>query len=372
MNRMIYADYAASSPMLPGALETLVRLSAELYGNPSSLHSFGEEAAAVLAEARKKCADMIGAEPDEIIFTSGGTEADNLALRARAYRWIAVSAVEHPAVLRTAEALAEKGIPVFTLPADADGTVAVSLPDEARGEGLVSVMLANNETGIIQPVRELAELAHERGALFHCDAVQGAGHIPIDVRRLGVDLMSVSAHKLGGPKGIGFLCVRRGLALNPVLTGGGQEHGLRSGTESVPLIGAFGKACELCRERMAEDSVRLAGIRDRIESALTGLGDVRINGEGERLPGITNLSFGGIGGEALTLMCDVNGLAVSSGSACHAGDERPSHVLEAMGVPERYLTSALRISLGWNTREEEAEEIVSAVTEALRSLRGMI
>lgn len=368
---MIYADYAASSPMLPEALETLARLSAQVYGNPSSLHSFGEEAAAVLDDARRKCAGMIGAEPDEILFTSGGTEADNLALRGAPWKWIAVSAAEHPAVLRTVESLEKQGTTVMILPVNASGETEVYLPANASGAGLVSVMLANNETGVIQPVKEMAALAHSRGALFHCDAVQGAGHIPIDVKELGADLMSVSAHKLGGPKGIGFLWIRRGIGLSPVLTGGGQEHGLRSGTESVPLIGSFGEACSQSVIRMNGDGLRLTKLRDRIERELMQLPDVRVNGEGKRLPGILNLSFGGVGGEALTLMCDVNGIAVSSGSACHAGDERPSHVLTAMGVPERYVGSALRISLGWNTHEEDADGIISAVTEVVNTIRAM-
>ena len=368
---MIYADYAASSPMLPRALDALVRFSGTVYGNPSSLHTFGEEAASVMAQARQKCASLIGAEPDEILFTSGGTEADNLALRGMDWPWIAVSAIEHPAVLRTAEALAERGMPLTVLPADGSGAVPVHLPETARSPGLVSLMLANNETGVLQPVKEMAALAHERGALFHCDAVQGAGHIPIDVKALDCDMMSVSAHKLGGPKGVGFLYVRRGVKLNPVLTGGGQEHGLRSGTESVPLIGAFGEACAESMERMEEDALRLARIRDAIEAELLTLPDVRRNGEGKRLPGISSLSFGGIGGEALTLMCDLKDLAVSSGSACHAGDERPSHVLTAMNVPERYRSSALRISLGWDTREEDAGGIVRAVRESAETLRGM-
>jgi len=368
---VIYADCAAACPMLPRALETLVRLSGSVFGNPSSLHTFGEEAAAVLEDARQKCASLIGAEADEILFTSGGTEADNLALRGMDWKWIAVSAIEHPAVLRTAESLEDNGIPLMILPVGEDGAVDVCLPEEARGGGLVSVMLANNETGVLQPVKEMAALAHERGALIHCDAVQGAGHIAIDVRELDVDMMSVSAHKLGGPKGTGFLYVRRGIRLNPVITGGGQEHGLRSGTESVPLIGAMGEACAESMERMETDAVRAARIRSRIESELLLLDDVRLNGEGKRLPGISNLSFGGVGGEALTLMCDLKGVAVSSGSACHAGDERPSHVLSAMNVPEHYRSSALRISLGWNTSDSDADEIVRAVRESVETLRGM-
>ncbi|MBQ8186840.1 MAG: cysteine desulfurase, partial [Clostridia bacterium] len=242
---------------------------------------------------------------------------------------------------------------------------------DADGKILVSVMLANNETGVIQPAREIGRLAHAYGALFHCDAVQGAGHVPVDVSEFGCDLMSVSAHKLGGPKGVGFLYVRRGVKLDPILTGGGQEHSLRSGTESVPLIAAFGAACEEASRTMDAESARLSEMRDRIEAELMKLDDVRRNGEGERLPGILNLSFGGVGGEALTLMCDLRGLAVSSGSACHAGDETPSHVLTAMNVPEKYRSSALRISLGHGTSDADAEEITRIVTESVKLLREM-
>ncbi len=368
---MIYADYAASSPMMPRALNKLTETARDLYGNPSSMHQAGEEAAEIMEKARRQCAALIHADPGEIVFTSGGTESDNLALRGCGRRRIAVSAIEHPAVLRTAEALAAQGRELIVLPADSSGVVPAVLPDAVDGDTVVSLMLANNETGVLQPVKEMAALAHERGAVFHCDAVQGVGHIPVDVREIGCDLMSVSAHKLGGPKGIGFLYVRDGVHLDPILTGGGQERGLRSGTESVPLIASLGEACAEAAERMNEDAARLSRYRDEIERELMLLPDVRRNGEGERLPGICSLSFGGIGGEAMTLMCGLRGLCVSSGSACHSGDERPSHVLCAMGVPEKYLTSALRISLGWNTEESEIPEIVRCVGEAAELLRSM-
>lgn len=368
---MIYADYAAASPMPPRALDVLTDTARRVYGNPSSLHDSGEDAAEIMETARRQCAALIHAKPHEIIFTSGGTEADNLALRGCGRSRIAVSAVEHPAVLRTAEALAEKGSGLTVLPVSESGAVIPELPSEIDGDTLVSVMLANNETGVVQPVKKIAALAHERGALFHCDAVQGAGHIPVDVNEIGCDLMSVSAHKLGGPKGIGFLYVREGTPLNPILTGGGQEHGLRSGTESVPLIASFGAACAEAAEKMQEEAVRIARFRDEIEHGLMKLPDVRVNGEGKRLPGICSLSFGGIGGEALTLMCALRGLCVSSGSACHSGDERPSHVLTAMKVPEHYLTSALRISLGYGTAEDDIPAVIACVKECVGLLRGM-
>ncbi len=368
---MIYADYAASSPMTPLALKKLTDTARDVYGNPSSLHQAGEDAAEIMENARRQCAALIHAKPEEIIFTSGGTEADNLALRGSGADHIAVSAIEHPAVLRTAEALAEQGKQLTILPVNESGIVPAELPTQITSSALVSVMLANNETGIRQPVKEIAALAHERGALFHCDAVQGAGHIPVDVNEIGCDLMSVSAHKLGGPKGIGFLYVREGVCLSPVLTGGGQERGLRSGTESVPLIASFGAACEEAAEKMQEDASRLIRYRDAIERELLKLPDVRVNGEGDRLPGICSLSFGGIGGEALTLLCGLRGLCVSSGSACRSGDEHPSHVLSAMNVPERYLTSALRISLGWSTAESDVPALVQCVTESAELLRAM-
>ena len=373
---MIYADYAASAPMSPRAMKVLTDAMGRLYANPSSLHTAGQEAAEAVEKARGQCAALIRANPDEIIFTSGGTESDNLALRGVNAGRIIVSAIEHPAVLRTAEDLALSGTEVLTLPVKSSGaadpeelrTLLESLPEKRT---LVSVMFANNETGVIQPVRELAEVTHRYGGLFHCDAVQGTGHVPVDVKELGCDLLSASAHKLCGPKGIGLLYVRRGTELHPVLTGGGQETGLRSGTESVPLIAAFGEACEEAGERMTEESLRLEKLRGRIEEELLSLPDTVRNGQGDRLPGICNLSFGGIGGEALSLMCDLRGLAVSSGSACHAGDERPSHVLTAMGTDLRYLTSALRISVGRFTSEEDIRGITDCISEAVRMLRGM-
>ncbi|MBQ8370488.1 MAG: cysteine desulfurase, partial [Clostridia bacterium] len=306
---MIYADYAAASPMTKRALDVFTETARSLYGNPSSLHQYGQDAHDAMEHARRQCADMIHACPDEVVFTSGGTESDNFALRGMHPERIITSAVEHPAVLRTAEDLARRGVRLTVLPVDEGGVVSLCALEtalrDADGKILVSVMLANNETGVIQPAREIGRLAHAYGALFHCDAVQGAGHVPVDVSEFGCDLMSVSAHKLGGPKGVGFLYVRRGVKLDPILTGGGQEHSLRSGTESVPLIAAFGAACEEASRTMDAESARLSEMRDRIEAELMKLDDVRRNGEGERLPGILNLSFGGVGGEALTLMCDL-------------------------------------------------------------------
>lgn len=371
---MIYADYAATAPMSPRALNALTETARSLYGNPSSLHSTGQAAQEAMETARRQCADLIHADPGRIIFTSGGTESDNLALRGTNPRHVIVSAAEHPAVLRTAEELAKLGARLTVLPVDESGTVRLDALETALADhehALVSVMFANNETGVRQPVKEIGAIAHACGALFHCDAVQGAGHVPVHVNELGCDLLSVSAHKLGGPKGVGFLYVREGVTLNPILTGGGQEKGLRSGTESVPLIVSFGEACAEAAETMAEESRRIGTLRDRIETELLTMDDVRRNGTGDRLPGIANLSFGGVGGEALTLMCDMRGLAVSSGSACHAGDERPSHVLTAMGVPERYRTSALRISVGRYTADEDADALTAIVRESVTMLREM-
>lgn len=378
---MIYADYAATTPMSGRAAEMLARAAGTLYGNPSSLHSFGQEARDAVEKARTQCAALIHAHPGEIVFTSGGTESDNTALRGTDPERLIVSAIEHPAVLRTAEALAAAGTEVRILPVEPDGAVSSDTLEEMLAElpekrTLVSVMFANNETGVIQPVKKLAEITHRYGGLFHCDAVQGTGHVPVYADEIGCDLLSVSAHKMHGPKGIGFLYVRDGVTLKPILTGGGQEQGLRSGTESVPLIAAFGEACEEAAQCMAEEAVRVRRMRDRIEEELLRLPDVRRNGRLHgrlpgRLPGICSLAFGGVGGEALTLMCDLMGLAVSSGSACHAGDERPSHVLTAMGIDGHYLTSSLRISIGRFTAEDDCAGIVSCVTEAVRTIRDM-
>lgn len=369
----VYADYAATAPLSERVYDVLCRVSRDVFGNPSSAHSFGREAAAVVERAREQAAALLGCEPGEVYFTSGGTEADNLAVRSAAGGTILTSAIEHPAVLNSANAYARKVIAV--LPESSGAVAADRLREETEalsGVSLVSLMYANNETGVIQPVREAAAAAHRAGALFHCDAVQGAGHVMPSVRELGCDMLSVSGHKFHAPKGIGALYIRKEIldSIDPLLYGGGQERGMRSGTLPVPLIAAFGEACLEARETMAEHDRRVRKLRDQIEAELCTIPDSLVIGRGERMPGVLNIAFAGTYGENLMLLCDMRGVYLSTGSACHAGDDTPSHVLRAMEVPDEYLTSSVRISIGRYTTEEDAERIVEAVRDCVRLVRG--
>lgn len=369
----IYADYAATTPLSDRVFDVLCRTSRDVFGNPSSAHSFGREAADVVSRAREQAAALLGCDPDEIVFTSGGTEADNQAVRCAAGKPILTSAIEHPAVLNAARAMPSR---VHEIKPDRDGRVSADAIAcalrEAPDIALVSLMYANNETGVIQPVREAADAAHAAGALFHCDAVQGAGHVMPDVRTLGCDLLSVSGHKLHAPKGIGALYVSKRIAgrVLPFHYGGGQEQGLRSGTVPVPLIAAFGEACAEAMEHREDDDRRVRRLRDRMaDELLTIPGSLRI-GQGSVMPGILNIAFAGTYGENLMLLCDLRGVCLSTGSACHAGDDTPSHVLTAMGIPEEYRTSSVRISVGRYTTDEEAERIVETLRACVALARG--
>ncbi|MBQ4354010.1 MAG: cysteine desulfurase [Clostridia bacterium] len=370
---MIYADYAAAAPLSERVYEVLCRTSREVFGNPSSAHSAGRTAAAAVERAREQTAALLGCDPDEVYFTSGGTESDNHAVHSAAGRGILTSAIEHPAVGNTVRRVAGR---VCIAEPDAAGCVSADgiarILRETPDIALVSLMYANNETGVIQPVRAAADAAHAAGALFHCDAVQGVGHVMPSVRELGCDLLSVSGHKFHAPKGIGALYIRKEIARTfaPFHDGGGQERGLRSGTLPVPLIAAFGEACAEVLERRADDDRRVRALRDRIASELLEIPDsVRIGG-GETMPGILNIAFAGTYGENLMLLCDLRGVCLSTGSACHAGDDTPSHVLTAMGVPEEYRTSSVRISIGRYTTEEDAGRIAGTVRDCVKLARG--
>jgi cysteine desulfurase len=380
---VIYLDHNATAPLRPEVLEAVLPALRDHHGNPSSLCSPGREAKRHLEHARAEVADALGAEPGEIVFTSGGTEADNLALRgplsprvAPGTRRLVVSAVEHPAVLRPSEALAEEGVRVERLGVDHEGRVSVDalaalLAAEPAETTLVSVMLANNDVGTLQPVRELAAVAHARGALIHSDAVQAVGRVDVRVGALGVDLLSLSGHKLGAPPGAGALYVRRGLALAPLLLGGEQERGRRAGTENLPAVLGLGRACALaCAERDAE-AARLEALRDRLERGVLALApEAVVHGAGApRLANTLNLSLPGVSGEALLMNLDLEGIAVSTGSACASGQEAPSHVLLAMGVPEALARSSLRFSLGRTTTAEEIDATLAALAALLPRLR---
>ena len=399
----IYLDHAASTPLAPEVINSLVRHMGE-FGNPSSRHRPGEEARELVERARARVARLVNAAPEEVVFTGSGTEADNLALqgiafahpdrgameprgfcplsraafrlwdrfsaRPRAPVHIITSRIEHSAVLASCRFLESLGHRVSYLPVDGGGRVD---PDNVRrrlrpSTRLISVMYANNETGVLQPVEEIAAIARGAGIPFHTDACQAAGKVPIDLDRLPCALVTLSAQKLYGPKGVGALIVRRGIDLEPLIHGGGQERGLRAGTENVLGILGFGEACDLASGEAERDSGRLRGLRERLADGLLALGDVRRNG-GPRhlLPGTLSVSFRDIRGDALATALALEGVAVSTGSACHLGKQ--SHVLEAMGLGPDWLRGAVRFSLGRRTTADEIDRVLATVTGAVARLR---
>ncbi len=378
---MIDLDHNATTPLCPEALEAMLPLLRERQGNPSSPHRAGHEARAAVEEARRRVAARLGFEPEEVVFCASGTEADNLALRGvtRALRekgrHVVTSAIEHHAVLHTARDLERDGWEVTYLPVGPDGAVrpealAAALRDDTV---LVSVMRANNDTGVVQPVAELAALAHARGVVFHTDAVQSAGKLAERPGDLGADLVTVSAHKLYGPKGVAALCVRRGTPLSPVTTGGGHERGLRAGTENVAGIVGFAEALERTLDALAREGPRLAGLRDRLEArVLAQVDGVRVNGAGApRVPNTSSLSFRGVDGESIVLGLDLRGICISTGSACSTGDPEPSHVLLAMGLSPRAAQGSVRVSLGRGTRKEDVDATATALAETVARLRAI-
>jgi cysteine desulfurase len=378
----VYFDYNATSPLAPEAAEAVVRATRELFGNASSVHYFGQQAKAALDESRSAVAALINADPSEIVFTSGGTEADNFALRgaaealeSTARRHLVATAIEHEAVLNTLKALARRGWKTTIVPVDQSGIVSPArLQDAVTGEtALVSVMHANNEIGTIQPIAEIAEIAHARGALMHTDAVQSVGKIPVDVRALGVDLLALSAHKFNGPKGAGVLWVKRGTRMQPLLTGGKHERNRRAGTENVAAIAGLGAAAQLAAAKMGADAARVAGLRDRLETGiLRTVSGTIVNGAPDaRVPNTANISFDRVEAESLLIALDLEGIAVSTGSACSSGTLEPSHVLRAMGFPAHRTQNSLRFSLGMFSTEAEVDrvlEVLPAIVEKLRAL----
>jgi cysteine desulfurase NifS len=375
--RRVYLDNNATTPPDPAVVEAMLPFFGSTSGNPSSLHSAGQEARAAIEEARRKVASLIGTRPRRIVFTGSGSEADNLALKGVAYarrdqgRHIVTSRIEHPAVLRAAEYLERDGFQVTYLDVDGDGridpaTLAAALTD---GTILVSLMMANNEVGTIQPIAELCQIAHRAGALFHTDAVQAVGKIPVDVEALGVDLLSLSGHKIHGPKGIGALYVRKDTPLEPVIHGGKQEGSLRAGTENVPAIVGLGRAAELARHAL-DDAARIAALRDRLAAEITArVPGARPNGPRDgRLPNTLNLTLPGLRGESLVLALDRHGIALSSGSACKAGSPDPTHVLMAMGRSAEEAHCAVRLSLSRDTTAEDVDATITALDEVLEEL----
>jgi len=374
----IYLDHNATTPLDPRVVEAMTGALAGTYGNPSSLHWFGQQARAAVEEARESVARLVGAQPAEIVFTASGTEADNMALRGVALAQreprgrLLVSAIEHHAVLHCARALAEEGWPVETVRVTSAGLV--DLEDLERkleaGAALVAVMLANNETGVVQPLGDVVRLAHARGALVLCDAVQAVGKLSVDVRALDIDLLALSAHKFYGPKGVGALYVRRGTRLKAFVRGGAQERNRRAGTENVAGVVGLGCAARIAREELAREPPREAVLRDALEERLLAIAGARRNGDGARVSNTTNLSFDGIEAESLVMALDLAGLAVSSGAACAAGAVEPSHVLRAMGLPPALVQASVRFSLGRGTTREEIEEAAALVEQAVARQRA--
>lgn len=379
--RRIYLDHNATTPLCPEVFEAMRPYLEEHFGNPSSIHAVGRRAQQAVDRARRQVAAFLGAEPSEIVFCGSGTEADNLAVRGPFERraldrqrggHVVTTAVEHPAVLNSCSLLEQcHGARVTVLPVDRFGRIDI---DEAKRAidaetVVVSVMLANNDVGTLQPVEAVADLARRRGALFHTDAVQAAGKLPLDVSRLGVDLLSISAHKFQGPKGCGALYVRRAVVdrVAPVIAGGAQEHGLRAGTQNVAAIVGLGQACEVAGREIEGAAARMAALRDRLERELVRqVPTAEVNGHPKlRLPNTLNISFPDVDGESLLMNLDLMGIAVSAGSACSSGSLEPSHVLTAMGLEPARTHHAVRFSLGRDSSEAEVDATLAAVVEVI-------
>ena len=378
----IYADNAATTRVTEPVLEAMLPWLKEGYGNPSSIYSLGMQAAVAVDQARGQVARALGANKNEIYFTSCGSEADNWAIKSTAARMakkgkkhLITSVIEHHAVLHPMESLEKQGFEVTYLPVNAEGYVSV---DDVRAAirpdtALVSIMYANNEIGTIQPISEIAEVCHEKGVLFHTDAVQAVGHVPINVAEQKIDMLSLSGHKIHTPKGVGALYVRRGVQLPAFIEGGGQESGKRAGTENVPYIVGLGKAIEIACADIPEKARRVSAMRDRlIEGVLGSIERCRLNGgTSPRLPGNANFSIVGVEGESLLLTLDMRGIAASSGSACTSGSLDPSHVLLAIGLPHEVAHGSLRVSLSEENTMEDVEYILRTLPEVIKYLRGM-
>lgn len=379
--KRIYLDYAATTPTRPEVVAAMLPYFTEAFGNPSSIYSCGQEAKGAIEEARVKVAKLIGARDEEIVFTSGGTEADNFALKGVAFdnesrgNHIITSPIEHHAVLETGKFLEKRGFRVTCLPVDKYGIVDPGHVKKAITDKtiLISVMHANNEVGTIEPIAEIGKIAREAGVYFHTDAVQTAGHIPVDVNELGVDLLSMSAHKLYGPKGIGALYIRKGTKLTPFMHGGEQEKRRRASTENVPGIVGFGRAAELARQEMDEEVPRLTHLRDQlIKGLMERIDHIRLNGHHlSRLPNNVNVSIDFVEGESILLNLDLEGICASTGSACSSSSLEPSYVLLAMGLPHEQAHGSLRLTLGKWTDEEDISRVLEVLPRVIAKLRAM-
>ena len=378
---MIYADNAATTKMCPAAIQAMATCMEENYGNPSSLYAFGQQAREALEDARERIAACLGCTPREITFTSGGSEADNQAIFSAAKlgarkgkKHIISTAFEHHAVLHTLDTLKQQGFDITLLDVHENGVVTAQQVQDAIREDtcLVTVMFANNEIGTIQPIAEIGKICRERGVLFHTDAVQAVGHIPVNVARQNIDMLSLSAHKFHGPKGIGVLYAKRGIPLDSLIHGGAQERGKRAGTENLPAIVGMAAALEQAAANLDAYAAKLTPLRDRLIAGLDKIPYSELNGDREqRLPGTVNFCFEGIEGEALLLLLDDKGVCASSGSACTSGSLEPSHVLLAIGRPHEVAHGSLRLSLDDTITQDQVDYIIQAVTEVVRYLRSI-
>jgi cysteine desulfurase len=378
----IYLDHNATTPVAADVADQMDRAVRDLWGNASSVHHFGQQAKAGLDEARARVAALLGGETSEVIFTGSGTEGDNFAIRGAAEaleatgrKHLIASAIEHEAVLKTVAALGRRGWRVTLLPVDTTGIVSPDALEQAIGDdtAVVSVMHANNEIGTVQPIRRLAEIAKAHGALMHTDAVQTAGKVPIDVKALGVDMVSISGHKFYGPKGVGAMWLRKGVRLLPFVTGGRQERNRRAGTENVPGLIGLGAAADLALKKLQSEAPRMRALRDRLETGiLAAVSGSERNGAAEpRVPNTTNISFERIESESLLIGLDLDGIAVSSGSACSSGTLEPSHVLKAIGLPHARTLSSIRFSLGASNTDADIDRVINVLPPLVEKLRSL-
>jgi len=374
----VYLDNNATTRVAPEVVEEMLPYFSDYYGNPSSMHYFGGQVEKKVVEAREKVAELLNCDPTEIIFTSCGTESDSTAIRGTLGSYpdkkhMVTSRVEHPAVLNLVRHLNKNSYDATELPVDRKGRLALADLEQSLTDGtaIVSIMYANNETGVIFPIEEMGQMVKSRGAVFHTDAVQAVGKIPLDMKKSTIDLLSLSGHKLHAPKGIGALYIRKGTKLTPFIIGGHQERGRRAGTENVPYIIGLGKAAELARLHMNDENTRVKALRDRLEAELIhSCPDVQVNGDHiHRLPNTTNISFEYVEGESILLLLSAQGIAASSGSACTSGSLEPSHVLRAMGVPFTYVHGSLRLSLSIYNTDEDIDFTIATLPPIIKRLR---
>ncbi len=375
---MIYLDNAASTPVHEQVLQAMIPYLQEQFGNPSSIHTFGRYANRAIKNARKQIANLINADPEEILITSGGTESNNTALfgmaQAKKGNHIIISSIEHDAILEPCKILEKKGFEITLIPVDDSGMIDIKNIENSISTKtcLVSIMFANNEVGTIQSIEEISKICHQKNIPFHTDAVQAIGKIELDVKKLGIDMLSISSHKINGPKGVGALYIKKGIEIEPFIYGGGQEDGMRSGTENVASIVGFGKACELAKENLQENISHLKNLQEKlITRVLKEIPYVTLNGHKDhRIPNNAHFTFLGVSGEDLIIKLDENGIAASTGSACSVHVQKESHVLRAMGFSHDQITGSLRLTVGILNTELEIEKTVDILKNVIKELRG--